>query len=567
MNAYPSKPTRSQSKQESTPVRTTTKIYVRAALAAAMWPTLTLAQTPPNAGSSLRDLQQPLALPASPTDLLPKIPAENERTRAASSMRVLAKSFRLHGNTAFDTATLLALLEDLPGREVGLEELANAAFRITTHYRKHGYLLSRAYLPAQEIADGVVTITVLEGRYGTVRVQNDSLVRDTALNASLQKLQHGDVVEASSLEQRLLPLDDLPGVALSTRLTPGSNVGESDLIVRAASEPRVSGSLGADNYGNRHTGEYLFNGQLAVASPLQIGDALALNVMYSNEDQLYYQARYDVPLWGNAATRIGVSASRMDYQLAGDFSALDANGTAESFGMHLSHAWIRSRNANLRTELALDQRDLEDKLWDGLVVTRKRSRDVTLGLSGDWRSGTAVNALSLRWVHGDVDPLSGALLPDAPQERFSKLNASWLHLQRLSPRLSLYTVLQGQVASINLDSSEKFTLGGIYGVRAYPAGETSADEALIVNVELRLQASEAWRWKLFADAGWARLQNAPLAGDENHRSLSGVGIGVDWQPTPKVTFALLCAARTGESTQSDTENEHTRLWGQMRWGF
>lgn len=548
-------------------MRTIIRTYVRAALAAALWPALASAQTPPDAGSSLRDLQQPLAFPAAATDLLPHIPAENERTPAANAMRVLVKSFRVNGNTAFDTATLLALLTDLRGHELDRDELTDAAFRITAHYRKHGYLLSRAYLPAQEIADGVITLTVLEGRYGSVRVQNDSLVRDTALDGWLRKLQHGDVVEAHSLEQRLLPLDDLPGIALSTRLSPGANVGESDLIVRASSEPRMSGSLGADNYGNRHTGEYLVNGQLAMASPLRIGDELSLNVMYSNEDQLYYQARYDLPYWGGAATRFGVSASRMDYELAGDFSALDANGTAESFGVHLSHAWIRSRNANLRTEFAMNQRDLEDELWDGLVVTRKRSRDVSLGLSSDWRGDTAVNALSLRWVHGDVDPLSSASAPGTPQGRFDKLHASWLHLHRLNQHVSLYTVLQGQVAGVNLDSSEKFTLGGIHGVRAYPPGEASADEGLIVNVEMRVQASATWRWKLFTDAGWARLQNAPLAGDENHRSLSGAGMGVDWQPTPKVTFALLYAARTGESTRSDSDDARTRVWGQMRWGF
>ena len=33
-----------------------------------------------------------------------------------------------------------------------------------------------------------------------------------------------------------------------------------------------------------------------------------------------------------------------------------------------------------------------------------------------------------------------------------------------------------QLSSKNLDSSEKFTLGGIGGVEAYPSGEASGDE-------------------------------------------------------------------------------------------
>jgi hemolysin activation/secretion protein len=534
---------------------------------AACWPLLSAAQTPPDAGSSLRDLGQQLEIPSAPRDLLPGIPAQGERARVAGDLRVLVKSFRLNGHTAFGTATLLALLSDLPGRELGLDELNDAAGRITAHYRAHGYLLSRAYLPAQEIADGVVTLSVLEGRIGKVRVENDSLVRDAAVEGWLRRIGHGDVVEARGLEQRLLPMDDLPGVAVSTRLSPGAQVGESDLIVRAAREPRVTGSFGADNSGNRHTGEYLLNGQLSIASPFGIGDALSLNLLYSDERQFYYQGRYDLPFRGAPATRLGVSASRMDYELAGDFAALEARGTAETVGVNLSHAWVRSRDANLRTELALDRRELRDTMWDGLVDTRKRSRNITLGLSGDWRGDAAVNAVSLRWVSGNLDPLSGELAPGAPQGHFDKLHASWLNLWRLSPRVSLYTALQGQIAGDNLDSSEKITLGGLHGVRAYPAGEAGADEGLTLNLELRIQASESWRWKLFGDAGWAWLRKAPSADEANHRNLSGLGVGVDWQPAPKVTFALLCAARTGDAARADREEDDARLWGQMRWEF
>jgi hypothetical protein len=44
-------------------------------------------------------------------------------------------------------------------------------------------------------------------------------------------------------------------------------------------------------------------------------------------------------------------------------------------------------------------------------------------------------------------------------------------------------------------------------------------------------------------------------------------VGVDWQPAPKVTFALLCAARTGDAARADREEDDARLWGQMRWEF
>lgn len=50
---------------------------------------------------------------------------------------------------------------------------------------------------------------------------------------------------------------------------------------------------------------------------------------------------------------------------------------------------------------------------------------------------------------------------------------------------ALHGGLGGWLASKSLDSSEKCALGGAEGVRAYPHGESSADEGCVANVELR----------------------------------------------------------------------------------
>jgi hypothetical protein len=58
-------------------------------------------------------------------------------------------------------------------------------------------------------------------------------------------------------------------------------------------------------------------------------------------------------------------------------------------------------------------------------------------------------------------------------------------LQRFTDSTFLALSMSGQTASKNLDSSEKFSLGGINGVRAYPQGEASGDEGYRGTVELR----------------------------------------------------------------------------------
>lgn len=82
-----------------------------------------------------------------------------------------------------------------------------------------------------------------------------------------------------------------------------------------------------------------------------------------------------------------------------------------------------------------------------------------------------------------------------------KINPSVVRLQRLTDRISLYGQVQGQWSDGNLDSSEKISLGGAYGVRAYPEGEAQGDQGYVANVELRYALTEIAQLFTFVDHG------------------------------------------------------------------
>ena len=87
--------------------------------------------------------------------------------------------------------------------------------------------------------------------------------------------------------------------------------------------------------------------------------------------------------------------------------------------------------------------------------------------------------------------------------------------------------MNGQQASKNLDSSEKFVLGGINGVRAYPQGEASGDEGYKATLELRYNLMANLQGAVFYDMGEIAVNKAPFAvAASNNRSLSGAGIGL-----------------------------------------
>src|SRR5690606_39465281 len=89
----------------------------------------------------------------------------------------------------------------------------------------------------------------------------------------------------------------------------------------------------------------------------------------------------------------------------------------------------RYRHHPLRNHLQVDRKKLEDELFGGLIIEKKKANIVTVGLSGDWRDGVGggcINAFTLNWVQGHLrgDTAEGG--------SFGKLQFSLLRLQHLN---------------------------------------------------------------------------------------------------------------------------------------
>jgi hemolysin activation/secretion protein len=123
--------------------------------------------------------------------------------------------------------------------------------------------------------------------------------------------------------------------------------------------------------------------------------------------------------------------------------------------------------------------------------------------------------------------------------------------------------LSAQYAGKNLTSTEKMSLGGVYGVRAYPQGEAPADDAWLLNLELRFDVTPQTQALFFYDSAQGRLNHKPVAADgDNRRSLSGVGTGMRWTGPQGLSLQATVAWRTDEAPSSD-KDKLPRAWLQL----
>lgn len=531
-----------------------------------------MAQTMPSAGSQMQQIPvAPMAPPAPPAMEVPAPPVSSAAEPLGQEALFVAQRLSIVGGTVYPESALLAMTGFEAGRSISLQTLHQMAQNITQHYRQAGYWVARAYVPAQEIRGGVVTIAVLEGRYGQVALNNDSTLDSQVASRLMSGLAPGDIVQRQPLEDRLLRLSDLPGVQVRSTLMPGAMLGQSDLIVEVKPGDQVSGSVDADNAGSRYTGENRVGMTLNLNNPTGQGDQITLRALTSGSGMLYGRAAYQTP-WGLG--RVGAAYSDLRYELGREFTALDANGHARIATLFGHYPVVRSRAQNFNVGLTLDAKAFEDRLDAISLVTKKEVRMATFTLSGDQRDlwgGGGLNSYVLAWSTGQLKILSAATLSlDAAsaqtQGHFDKLTVGLSRVQHIAPTLTWLASVKGQAASKNLDVSEKMALGGMHGVRAYPEGEAYADEGVLLTLEVRKQLSlpdpvvGQIHIAAFVDAGAVKLNHSPWAAGDNIRHLSGAGLGLYWTRVRDFSIKAFYARKLGSEAALSAPDKSGRFW-------
>jgi hemolysin activation/secretion protein len=531
-----------------------------------------LAQQAPDAGRLLQDTRP---VPTLPLRKAPKIDIqEPPAAAAADAQRIHVTSVRITGATSLPQPELHGLVADAEGKDLSLAELRALADRVTRHYRSRGYLLARAYVPAQEIVDGQVQLAVLEGRLGEVRIDDAAGLRGAAL-APLRRLRSGEAARSDQLERSLLLLSDLPGLEVKSTLRPGATPGASDLLVEVGRGRRITGRVDLDNYGNRFSGEYRLGGTLDFNNPLRLGDQATVRALASDERMAYVRGSYQLPV--NAlGTRVGVAMSEMRYRLGRELAPLDAHGNAQTASVYAQHPLVRSRALNLSAQAQYDRLRLGDRVDATGTRVDKRLDVGTLAFTGDFQDPLAgVNQVSVGYSTGHLklDPVTRTL--DEATARtgggFTRANLAWLRLQRFGALDTLSVSMAAQFASKNLDSTQKMALGGAFGVRAYPQDEAPGDEGALATVELRhnLPASAAGLWQLtaFVDAGHVKSNRNPWTAAANSRTLSGAGLGAiatfarDWRLDASLAWKL------GNTRAVSDTDRSPRLWLRLTGSF
>ena len=79
--------------------------------------------------------------------------------------KVLVKGFRLVGKkNGISDSELLDVLKENVDKELNFAEIQLVAKKVQEFFRNKGYILAQAYVPEQEVKDGIIEIFISEGK-------------------------------------------------------------------------------------------------------------------------------------------------------------------------------------------------------------------------------------------------------------------------------------------------------------------------------------------------------------------------------------------------------------------
>jgi hemolysin activation/secretion protein len=475
----------------------------------------------------------------------------------------------INGASVFEPSTLLSQSGLASGAVIYVEDVLAAVDRITQQYVDAGYVTSGAYLPQQDLADGVLRIEVKEGQLTSILTSSDGRLKSASIERLLniprnKPLHLGDLQQAISRLERSELIETVRG-----ELKPGKSKGESILALQVNEADVFSVELAANNYRSPSVGEEQGEISLHHGNLTGYGDALSLSAQQTDGVDAY-SVRYAVPV--NALrSKLAVFYAKGETLVVEEpFDAIALESETDTSGLHWLTTWRESVSSQLSTTVGFEKKESLTSLLGlpfdfspGSVNGLSEASVISAALEFSRRGQRDGWIIRVGYRSGSDDTNHRANDEDGD---FSLLRVQGRYLRQLGAGLErpwqLALMFTVQESSDTLPAFERFALGGHGSVRGYRENQLLKDSGELLSASLSFPIGSdgggrdfVLTGSLFADYGRGENSAVRLNVDQTG-SLASVGLGVEAQLrglTVRAEYAHQLKEREslGDSLQDD----------------
>lgn len=477
--------------------------------------------------------------------------------------------------TPSDVQRLVFLIRDqLAKRGVTIGQIETVANRITTFYRERGFILAKAYIPKQQVRDGIVNLTLLLGMLGDVNVNNNKLYSSDIIKSAFDDLLTKPVTTAA-IEERLFLLNDYPGISVEGYFEPGYQVGDTKLNINVKDESPYSANIRIDNHGSSATGRNRLYADAQFNNLLGQADTINLAVLRASSpsNTTFYRAKFGMNVLS--------PRFHMDYEISknqfvmkqpGSIIDLDIHGIVDVQAISGRYFLKRGRTENhsveLRHESVLSDLQLGD-IPDTTNALDDKIQNNILTYNFDF-----LQEGSSRLHQGYAKLTSGSYVfgNEVTQDKnytiygggYTLLTFWKVPLIDADTRLVFRTDVQ--YAGKNLSNLVRFSLAGPTRARAYEPGLFTVDDGIHAGVDWYFNSPDWFDFNVtesinlknimkpfvFADAAWGKQYSLLTTDQDVTGNLIDAGLGLQFSYSSKfqgnIEFAFPIKEKFTDST-------------------
>ncbi len=513
------------------------------------------------------------ALQGASPKALPLVPDNN-------GVSFFVRKVQVKDSQLLTETSLAPLLEPFEGHQQTIRAMQGLADMITAEYRKRGYLSSQAYIAPQEIADGVFTVSVLEGRIGRVIFEGNKHYSTEVLSRYCV-IHEGDFFRYQKLQESVFKLNAHPDRVVRAIIRRGSALGQTDIIFKVDENKLLASNLLMDNRGSKPVGQH--RGGLGLRRDNLFGqdDTLRMGTMIGKafssgfvEHALPIQALGSV--WKTGVS-MAKSAPRKQYK------PYRVSSTSMDYWGRLETRFITTESLALDWRTGMDIKESRTMVLSG-TDSRERLRVIRFGPTLTLRDDGGMTVIDDQFSLG-LNAM-GAVLSSGSSQRagvtpaFFASDFSLERLQRMPLKTRLSLKGRSHLSGDKQPASEQMLLGGADTVRGYPEGDYFADQGVLMNAEYLVPfffIPDAWKmpgtknrmrdaldFAFFYDhgLGWVK---SPVNGQKASTSLRGTGVGVRVRMAADVYFTMDLAYAIG--AKPDLSDNHFRIHSAIQANF
>ncbi len=415
----------------------------------------------------------------------PLMPKEDAEEKALPEIRFFVRKIILEGNVALSGNKLRKITKSYENRELTFKELKQLTWNIEREYLKQGFLTCFAYVPPQQILDGVIRVRVIEGRVGYVFIEGNRYF-ETDKILSYVDLNEGEFLQSRKLEGMLALLNENQDRKVRAILRPGPFLGSTDLILHVQDTFPFHAGASWDNHGGEFSGRTRL-GLFARHNNATAKDDTLFGGVFAGRDFYTFVTQYFLPLpplkakffggWSRAIVRpekhykrYKVQAVSTTYSLGvqkvlkfykGSFCSLQIGAQAvfdfkQNETRVLKERYLQERFRVLRLLPSIEEKDR--------LGRTELTNDFSLGLPA---FGAAVKS---------VEQYSS-------QPDFFRTQLSLARYQKMPWGTQAVLKMVYQFSGQGLPSPEALSLGGASSVRGYPESDFLAETGLLISLE------------------------------------------------------------------------------------